>query len=201
VNWLQIDEVPQAMLCDPSIREQTRALGEDPDRLTAQYIAAVNRIIARRPTAMTLGMHLCRGNLRSRWLAASGYEAVAERLFNECAVDGFFLEYDRGTMNRRDYFRKFAAYYDYAITRRFEWDYHGYPTILVVTSSNTAEERIASVVRHMANGRNLDLPLLLTTRWRVDHPSNRLGFLGPIWRAPDATRSDDIWTHRNATSS
>ncbi len=43
---------------------------------------------------MTLGMHLCRGNFRSRWLAAGGYEAVAERLFNECAVDGFFLEYD-----------------------------------------------------------------------------------------------------------
>ena len=103
---------------------------------------------------------------------------------------GFFLEYDRGTMNRRDYFRKFAAYYDYAITRRFEWDYHGYPTILVVTANNTAEERIASVVRQMAKGRNLDLPLLLTTRWRVDHPSNELGLLSPIWREPNAALGD-----------
>jgi 5-methyltetrahydropteroyltriglutamate--homocysteine methyltransferase len=43
---------------------------------------------------MTVGMHLCRGNLRSRWMAAGSYEAVAERLFNEVAVDAFFLEYD-----------------------------------------------------------------------------------------------------------
>ena len=94
VHWLQIDEVPQAMLCDPAIREQTRALGEDPERLTQKYIAVVNRIVSGRPAGMTVGMHLCRGNFRSRWLAAGGYETVAERLFNECDVDGFFLEYD-----------------------------------------------------------------------------------------------------------
>ncbi len=93
-TYVQIDEVPQAMLCDPKIREQTRALGEDPDRLTARYIAAVNRIMRARPSGMTVGMHLCRGNFRSRWLAAGSYEAVAERLFNETEVDGFFLEYD-----------------------------------------------------------------------------------------------------------
>jgi 5-methyltetrahydropteroyltriglutamate--homocysteine methyltransferase len=43
---------------------------------------------------MTIGMHLCRGNLRGRWMAAGGYEAIAERLFNDLKVDGFFLEYD-----------------------------------------------------------------------------------------------------------
>ncbi len=93
-TWLQIDEVPQAMLCDPNIRAQTRAFGEDPDRLTQKYIDAVNRILKARPAAMTVGMHMCRGNFRSRWLAAGGYDAVAERLFNEVEVDGFFLEYD-----------------------------------------------------------------------------------------------------------
>lgn len=93
-TYLQIDEVPQAMLCDPKIREQTQALGADPEGLTARYIAAVNRIVRARPAGMTIGMHLCRGNFRSRWLAAGSYEAVAERLFNETEVDGFFLEYD-----------------------------------------------------------------------------------------------------------
>jgi len=93
-TWLQIDEVPQAMLCDPKIREQVRAFGEDPDRLTQKYIDAVNRILKARPAGMTVGMHMCRGNFRSRWLAAGGYDAVAERLFNEVEVDGFFLEYD-----------------------------------------------------------------------------------------------------------
>jgi 5-methyltetrahydropteroyltriglutamate--homocysteine methyltransferase len=43
---------------------------------------------------MTLGLHLCRGNFRSRWMASGGYEPVAERLFNEVPVDAFFLEYD-----------------------------------------------------------------------------------------------------------
>ncbi len=99
-------------------------------------------------------------------------------------LHGFFLECDRGTMNRRDYFQKFAAYHDYAITRRFDRDYHGYPTILVVTTTNTAEERIATVVRRMSVGRNVKLPLLITTRWRLDDPSNGHGLLGRVWREP-----------------
>jgi hypothetical protein len=99
---------------------------------------------------------------------------------------GFFLEFDRGTMNRRDYFQKLSAYYDYAITRRFERDYHGYPTILIVTTRNGAEERIARVARPAAVGRSVSLPILLTCRWRIDDPSNPHGLLGPIWREPDA---------------
>jgi len=86
--------VPLAMLCDPAIRERARAIGEDPDALITTYINAVNDVLAARPPGMTVGMHLCRGNLRSRWLAAGSYEAVAERLFNETRVDAFFLEYD-----------------------------------------------------------------------------------------------------------
>jgi 5-methyltetrahydropteroyltriglutamate--homocysteine methyltransferase len=39
-------------------------------------------------------MHLCRGNNRSHWYAEGGYDAIAERLFHELAVDRFLLEYD-----------------------------------------------------------------------------------------------------------
>ena len=38
--------------------------------------------------------HMCRGNYRSSWAAEGGYDFVAEALFSELAVDGFFLEYD-----------------------------------------------------------------------------------------------------------
>ena len=92
--YLQIDEVPLAMLCDPAVREQARAMGEDPDALVTTYINAVNDALRARPAGMTVGMHMCRGNLRSRWMAAGSYEAVAERVFNEVKVDAFFLEYD-----------------------------------------------------------------------------------------------------------
>ena len=43
---------------------------------------------------MTVCVHLCRGNFKSAWVAEGGYEPVAEVLFNELAVDGYFLEYD-----------------------------------------------------------------------------------------------------------
>jgi len=38
--------------------------------------------------------HMCRGNFRSSWVAEGGYDFVAEALFNELAVDGFFMEWD-----------------------------------------------------------------------------------------------------------
>jgi 5-methyltetrahydropteroyltriglutamate--homocysteine methyltransferase len=93
-RYLQLDEVPLAMLCDPLIREQVKGLGGDPDALVAKYIEVLQRILAARPASMTVGLHLCRGNFRSRWLASGGYEPVAERLFNDTPVDAFFLEYD-----------------------------------------------------------------------------------------------------------
>jgi 5-methyltetrahydropteroyltriglutamate--homocysteine methyltransferase len=93
-QYLQIDEVPLAMLCDPAVRERAREIGEDPEALVTMYIDGVNNVLSARPPGMTVGMHLCRGNLRSRWMAAGSYEAVAERLFNEVGVDAFFLEYD-----------------------------------------------------------------------------------------------------------
>jgi hypothetical protein len=104
--------------------------------------------------------------------------------------EGFFLEYDRGTMNARDYFKKFGAYYRYGVTRRFERDYTSYPTILVVTSDNAAEERIARVARAAAVGQPGKLPLLLTCQWRINDPSNRIGLLGRIWREPQSTGCD-----------
>jgi|GEM_PF-1143620 len=103
---------------------------------------------------------------------------------------GFFLEYDRGTMSARDHLAKFAAYYDYLASRRFERDYQGFPTVLVVAPDNSAEERIARAVRAAAVGRGETLPLLLTSEWRLAHTRNPYGLLGPVWREPDAAFRD-----------
>jgi 5-methyltetrahydropteroyltriglutamate--homocysteine methyltransferase len=93
-TYLQLDEVPLAMLCDDAVRERVRADGEDPDALVDAYLAATNAVLADRPPALTVGVHLCRGNLRGHWMASGSYEAIAEKLFARLAVDAFFLEYD-----------------------------------------------------------------------------------------------------------
>ena len=93
-TYVQMDEVPVAMLCDPLVREQARAQGGDPDALLDLYVGIMRRILEGRPDGMTVGMHLCRGNFRSRWMASGGYEPVAARLFNDFPVDVYFLEYD-----------------------------------------------------------------------------------------------------------
>jgi hypothetical protein len=106
-------------------------------------------------------------------------------------LHGFFLEYDRGTMSARDYGAKWAGYYDYRDSGAFERDYDGFPTILVVTTDRTAEERIARSARAAAVGRWSPLPILLTCEWRVSRdPANRDGLLGPIWREPPEAHSE-----------
>jgi len=93
-RYLQMDDTNLAYLCDPKIRARTQARGDDPDTLTHLYCRLVNEAIAERPEDMTVCVHLCRGNFKSAWVAEGGYEPVAEILFNEMAIDGFFLEYD-----------------------------------------------------------------------------------------------------------
>jgi 5-methyltetrahydropteroyltriglutamate--homocysteine methyltransferase len=93
-RYLQLDDTNLAYLCDDQIREATRARGDDPDDLTRLYCRLINQSIEGRPDDMVICTHLCRGNYKSAWVAQGGYEPVAEILFNQLAIDGFFLEYD-----------------------------------------------------------------------------------------------------------
>jgi 5-methyltetrahydropteroyltriglutamate--homocysteine methyltransferase len=92
--YVQLDEVPLAMLGDPKVRATLAAAGQDPARLVHTYIRMANSALAGRPTEMKAAMHLCCGNYKGMWMAEGGYDWVAERLFNETEVDGFLLEYD-----------------------------------------------------------------------------------------------------------
>src|SRR5215471_4691250 len=60
------------------------------------YIKSINRALRDKPAGMTVTTHMCRGNFRSSWVAQGGYEFVADALFNELNVDGYFMEYDDG---------------------------------------------------------------------------------------------------------
>ena len=92
-TYLQMDEVPLAVLCDPRNRDAVRQRGEDPDQLIDTYINAINQSLSDRPATMTVCVHMCRGNV-GHGMGDGGYEPVAEQMFNRLAVDGFFLEYD-----------------------------------------------------------------------------------------------------------
>jgi 5-methyltetrahydropteroyltriglutamate--homocysteine methyltransferase len=93
-TYLQLDDTNLAYLCDPKIRASARDRGEDPDQLPHLYARLINDSIRDRPASMKVCVHLCRGNFRSAWVAEGGYDPVAEPLFAETAVDGYFLEYD-----------------------------------------------------------------------------------------------------------
>jgi 5-methyltetrahydropteroyltriglutamate--homocysteine methyltransferase len=94
LRYLQLDDTNLAYLCDAKMREGVRARGDDPDELPRGYARLINAALADRPADMVVCIHLCRGNFQSAWVAEGGYEPVAEVLFNELAVDGYFLEYD-----------------------------------------------------------------------------------------------------------
>jgi 5-methyltetrahydropteroyltriglutamate--homocysteine methyltransferase len=93
-RYLQIDEVNFAYLCDPKLREQVQNIGSDPRTLPQTYATLLNESLAGKPADMVTAMHLCRGNFRSAWVAEGGYEPVADVLFNQIDVTGYFLEYD-----------------------------------------------------------------------------------------------------------
>ena len=94
-RYLQIDEVNLAYLCDPKLRANIRTdIGEDPEQLVHTYARLLNEVIRGRPDDMVVCMHLCRGNFQGNWVAEGGYDPVAEVLFNEIGMDGYFMEYD-----------------------------------------------------------------------------------------------------------
>jgi 5-methyltetrahydropteroyltriglutamate--homocysteine methyltransferase len=93
-RYLQLDEVFIAMLCDEKYREKMVARGDDPDALLHLYAQLINTAVADAPANMTVTLHLCRGNFKSTYMGAGGYETVEEVLFNEIDVDGYFMEYD-----------------------------------------------------------------------------------------------------------
>jgi 5-methyltetrahydropteroyltriglutamate--homocysteine methyltransferase len=93
-TYLQLDDVTLAFLCDSNRREEVRSWGNDPLELLDTYVETMNKALAERPPAMTIAMHICRGNMSGHWAAEGGYEAVAERAFGGIDVDAFFLEYD-----------------------------------------------------------------------------------------------------------
>jgi 5-methyltetrahydropteroyltriglutamate--homocysteine methyltransferase len=93
-RYLQLDDIFFAYLGDEKQREQRRAMGQDPDKLIDSYAWMLEEAIKDRPADLVIGMHMCRGNFRSSHVAAGGYDAAADAIFNRTSVDVYFMEYD-----------------------------------------------------------------------------------------------------------
>jgi 5-methyltetrahydropteroyltriglutamate--homocysteine methyltransferase len=93
-DYVQMDDTNLAYLCDEKMREAARQRGDDPNELPNRYADFINKVVARKPAGMMLGVHLCRGNFKSTHFAAGNYEPVAEALLSRMNVDAYFLEYD-----------------------------------------------------------------------------------------------------------
>ena len=93
-TYLQFDDTSLAYLNDAEQREHVREIGGDAEHQHEAYIRHINEALADRPEGMAVTTHMCRGNFRSSWVAEGGYDHVAEALFGELQVDGFFMEWD-----------------------------------------------------------------------------------------------------------
>ena len=96
VSYLQIDAPRYSYYLDPKWCQWMKTeLRVDTDSMLSASLRADNACFAAvMHPGMTCAIHLCRGNNQSHWYAEGGYDAIAERLFNELAVDRFLLEYD-----------------------------------------------------------------------------------------------------------
>ena len=91
---LQLDDTSWGEFCAEDKRKTYTERGLDLDQIAKDYVYMLNKIVAAKPADLAITMHICRGNFRSTWFSAGGYEPIAETLFGHCNVDGFFLEYD-----------------------------------------------------------------------------------------------------------
>jgi len=95
VRYIQLDAPFYSHYLDPRQRERMRVAGFDPDAELERAISADNAASQDLPReSVTVAMHVCRGNSRSRWYTEGGYDAIAEKLFQQLQVDVFLLEYD-----------------------------------------------------------------------------------------------------------
>jgi 5-methyltetrahydropteroyltriglutamate--homocysteine methyltransferase len=93
-TYLQIDDTSLAYINDPRQRAYITQMGGDGEHAHLTYIKTFNAALAKKHPDMTVCTHMCRGNFRSSWVAEGGYDYIAEVMFNELNVTGFFLEYD-----------------------------------------------------------------------------------------------------------
>jgi 5-methyltetrahydropteroyltriglutamate--homocysteine methyltransferase len=94
VPYVQLDAPQYSYYLDDRLRQTLREAGVEPEVALGDAVAADNRCLEGLGDNVITGLHICRGNRRSMWLARGGYEPIAEQLLAKCAADRLLLEYD-----------------------------------------------------------------------------------------------------------
>ena len=93
-TYIQMDDPVLTYFLDEHLRNNVRDIGEDPDTLLPKYVEVINACIGKRSPGTTVGIHLCRGNSRSKWIASGPYDPIADVIYPNLDIDAYFLEYD-----------------------------------------------------------------------------------------------------------
>jgi 5-methyltetrahydropteroyltriglutamate--homocysteine methyltransferase len=93
-RYIQIDDVTLPFLCDPEYDAVFDSWGHGVKGMLDEYARRINDCLEGLPDNVTVTMHQCRGNREGFWAAEGGYDPVADVLFNQINVQGYFLEYD-----------------------------------------------------------------------------------------------------------
>ncbi len=93
-RYIQIDDPLMSYFISERMRAEVLAAGDDPELRLRRYVELTNECIAARRPDTAIGIHVCRGNSRSGWMAEGGYERIAEAVLGGLKVDHFLLEYD-----------------------------------------------------------------------------------------------------------
>jgi 5-methyltetrahydropteroyltriglutamate--homocysteine methyltransferase len=92
-TYIQIDSPDLGTLVDPENRELREGLGMDTERTLTEGVDIINSVAD--VPGVTFGLHICKGNYQSKWIATGGYEFTADKVFSRASnFDVFLLEYD-----------------------------------------------------------------------------------------------------------
>jgi 5-methyltetrahydropteroyltriglutamate--homocysteine methyltransferase len=92
-TYVQLDSPDLGTLVDPENRTLRESLGMPTERTLTEGVDIINSIAD--VPGVTFGLHLCKGNYQSKWIAAGGYDDTAEAIFGRMNdIDVFLLEYD-----------------------------------------------------------------------------------------------------------
>jgi hypothetical protein len=92
-TYIQIDSPDFGTLVDPENRALREGLGISTERTLTEGVDIINSVAD--VPGVTFGLHICKGNNKSTWIATGGYEFTADKLFRRSDnFDVFLLEYD-----------------------------------------------------------------------------------------------------------